>query len=427
MKPAWLDALKSSAGEAVPAVSSMATLAIAQQVVGAKATAWAVAVASRISDEVEKEAAASKSGLPVTGLERQACEACLLVVLCLLHSPDALVPFPPEEAIDQVRLAVRQGASVDRILRVVWMCHTGVQNALLEVVASNVPADRLSAEIRNVTDRTFTFVDGLVRELSAIFDAEQAAWHDRLVASRRDTVDEILTTGTAPEGAAELLGVRLGSHHIAAVLWPAQPMRSVEWRADALRFVDRVTRALGADGSLVIQRADASAEIVWSFAGAPPSDVVQGIVKADLPGGAGLAVGPPGSRVDGFRSSVLGAREAARLGRLCEVPGTWSYERSALLALLTHDHEAAGRFVRHVLAGLCGRDAKSEAIRETLRLYLESGRSRVAAARELHLAANTVAYRVHQAEEYLGHSLDEHPTEMVIALQLARALPRLLN
>jgi hypothetical protein len=50
-------------------------------------------------------------------------------------------------------------------------------------------------------------------------------------------------------------------------------------------------------------------------------------------------------------------------------------------------------------------------LRNTLRCFLKSGNSRLAAARELRLAPNTVAYRVARAAELLGRPAAERPTE----------------
>lgn len=104
----------------------------------------------------------------------------------------------------------------------------------------------------------------------------------------------------------------------------------------------------------------------------------------------------------------------------------WAYDEVALLALLVADPDAAGRYVRTALGDLTGADVKSAAIRETLAAYLRHGRSRTAAAQELSLAANTVAYRVRQAEKLLGRSATERATDTVIALLLAQEFPALL-
>ena len=60
----------------------------------------------------------------------------------------------------------------------------------------------------------------------------------------------------------------------------------------------------------------------------------------------------------------------------------------------------------------------------TLRVFLEEGSSYVRAARRLGVHENTVTYRVHRAEELLGHPTTERQLELRVALRLARLLPR---
>jgi DNA-binding PucR family transcriptional regulator len=79
--------------------------------------------------------------------------------------------------------------------------------------------------------------------------------------------------------------------------------------------------------------------------------------------------------------------------------------------------------VREELAGLDGPEPKAVELRNTLRCFLKSGNSRLAAARELRLAPNTVAYRVARAAELLGRPAAERPTETLMALELASHFP----
>jgi DNA-binding PucR family transcriptional regulator len=65
----------------------------------------------------------------------------------------------------------------------------------------------------------------------------------------------------------------------------------------------------------------------------------------------------------------------------------WHYDDAGMLALLTADPQAAGRFVQVQLAGLLGTNQKLTDFRETLRHFLLAGSSRIAAAQALHLAS----------------------------------------
>jgi DNA-binding PucR family transcriptional regulator len=90
--------------------------------------------------------------------------------------------------------------------------------------------------------------------------------------------------------------------------------------------------------------------------------------------------------------------------------------------LLTANAEHARRFALDTLgAELCAASAKARRLRETLATYLAVGRSRAAAADQLHVSPGTVAYRVKQAEDLLGGTVEGSGWMLMIALEIMRA------
>lgn len=79
------------------------------------------------------------------------------------------------------------------------------------------------------------------------------------------------------------------------------------------------------------------------------------------------------------------------------------------------------------LGGLLGSDQKLTDIRDTLRYFLLTGSSRLAAAQALHLATNTVAYRVKWAAELLGRPINENQAVTQTALEMAHTFPHLMD
>ena len=69
-------------------------------------------------------------------------------------------------------------------------------------------------------------------------------------------------------------------------------------------------------------------------------------------------------------------------------------------------------------------DAHSEVLRTTLRVFLEEGGSTQATSRRLHLARNTVSYRVQRAEEMMGSPVEGHLPDVQTALMIADAVRR---
>lgn len=421
----WITTLKPQ-GSALRAVSSPETVAEAVSVLGEDVTQWGVELASRISAELASRARSDPS-LRLTQVEHRACEASLLVVLSSLAPGEHALLKAPVEAVEQVRLAVRQGTPIENVLRVVWMCHTANHDALLSVIGQVVPPEHVVAEVRAMSRQLLAFVDLLVHELSECYEAERAVWQDRLTVSRRQIIEEIVATGRAPEEAEEILGIRLGRHHLAGIVWSQESAGRDDGHVSVAAFAERVAEETGASAAVVLAQSDGTVVVLWSYPDARRADLSRDVQAVERPAALSLAVGAVAAGVRGFRASVLGARRMLEFGRRQGRAGSWAYDHDGLFALLATDSEAAGLFVRQVLHGLTDRDARSAAIRDTLRAYLEHGRSRQAAAHELSVAANTVAYRVEQAARSLGRPVTERATDTVVALLLARECPWLLS
>jgi DNA-binding PucR family transcriptional regulator len=117
-------------------------------------------------------------------------------------------------------------------------------------------------------------------------------------------------------------------------------------------------------------------------------------------------------------------RARPRVARGRDPSTSWidEYADVAVVALLTNDPEQARWFVEETLGSLAQSGPGFDELRETLRVYLAFGRSRVRAAKTLHVARNTVAYRVEKAAKLLGRPIDEDPVKLRLALEITQAL-----
>ena len=176
-----------------------------------------------------------------------------------------------------------------------------------------------------------------------------------------------------------------------------------------------VLAAAGCTGTLVLP-VGAHQLWAWGARSTAPSD------DLDLPEvrDVHIAAGLPARGIDGFRTSHRQALEAARVAamstrerRVC------SYREIDLMSMLSTDVTTARDFVLRELGELAGRDATSTMMRRTLTCYLDHDRSLVGAADELHVARNTVAYRVRRAEELRGRPIADRRLHLHVALTLA--------
>ena len=88
--------------------------------------------------------------------------------------------------------------------------------------------------------------------------------------------------------------------------------------------------------------------------------------------------------------------------------------------MATADLEQARTFVQRELRGLAGDDDLTARLAATLRTYLDEHSSRSRTAKRLGIHENTVSYRIKQAEEILGRSVDQRTLELRVALALAQ-------
>jgi DNA-binding PucR family transcriptional regulator len=75
--------------------------------------------------------------------------------------------------------------------------------------------------------------------------------------------------------------------------------------------------------------------------------------------------------------------------------------------------------VQRELGRLASRDETTRRLAATVRTYLDENGSRGRTAKRLSIHENTVAYRLRQAEELLGRSVEKRTLELRVALTLA--------
>lgn len=133
-----------------------------------------------------------------------------------------------------------------------------------------------------------------------------------------------------------------------------------------------------------------------------------------------MASGPAG-----FRQSHLEAELVAEIIRGADAgtPGALTrYHDIELAALLAHDIERARTFVLRELGPAAADTPAAGDLRDTVAAYLGCDRSLARAGEQLHVARNTVAYRVRRFEELTGRDTRHRRLELEAALRLVAVL-----
>ncbi|GAS93666.1 uncharacterized protein RMCC_0632 [Mycolicibacterium canariasense] len=392
--------------------------AAAVPVLGEPLTAWGIELAARVHDKVRVEL--PDANLSAGGYASAAVEASVLALLTGLVTGRAFAT--PAEARDHVRWSARQGMALDTVLRVIWQSHTGAQDQLVDAMTKAVPAEQLAYEVKRVSSRLLETVTTMVGDLSVVFEHERTAWGRHRSATIRHHIDCLVETGQLRAGAEAELGIRLGDHHVAALLWPVGAAIDRGWTADIPAWGEMVRGKLNAATTLVMPLTNGSTEVVWSSALAPQTAQLTHITP---PADIAVAFGVCAPGAAGLRDAVVEARWIADALRTSTSTRVWTYDQHGVLALMATDPDACRRFVRHTLAGLSGGSPRMQLMRETLLAYLDHQGSRNAAAQQLNIAATTVAYRVRQAQQLLGPHATDNRTALIVALMLAIHYPQL--
>jgi sugar diacid utilization regulator len=258
-------------------------------------------------------------------------------------------------------------------------------------------------------------MDTVRRTISALLDgyasAEQLAY-DRDESHRRAFVDDILH-GRADLGRladrAERLGVRLATFHVVAVVRPLEP----PFPPTLAHQIDRgMSDRFGSHNVLVAERNDHLVCIAASGLVGIPGELSHLLVAAL---GAGvrwrIALGRshagPGGVVQSYEEALDALDLAHELGYTVPV---LKADDLLVFRVLLRDRDAMVDLVDTVLGPLRNARGGPEPLLETLTALFEHQGNITGTARQLHLSARAVAYRLERVEQLTGYSPTE-PTQ----------------
>ncbi len=288
-------------------------------------------------------------------------------------------------------------------------------------------ADHLADAMGFFNAWIFAWIEAIERQLTDVYMGEREQWVRGAAAMRAAEVRAIL--GGAQVDAVEVsrrLGYELDRFHVGYMVWNETaedaPGGGHAHFGEMEQVAAAVAESLGARAALTVAQGRHLA--CWAGRHDP-----QHLGDLRVPRGAGrgisVAAGTPAHGVEGF---VLSHREALAARRVVQLRGEGraarvGFPELALEALMIGDVEAARRFAARELGPLAAGDDATVRLASTLAVFLDEGASFVRAARRLGVHTNTVTYRVHRAEELLGHPVSERQLELRVALRLARLAP----
>jgi DNA-binding CsgD family transcriptional regulator len=343
----------------------------------------------------------------------QADVGAVLAALANGMPTDAARPTQPSIALFE-HLAER-----DDGLAVLLRSHRAVNAELWEAWAAfsdeRVHDRRLHRAMLSLSTRQLAaYTDGVCEHLTAAWP-EARRRRQRGVGVPVEQLVRRAVFGSASSAEAALAELRhpIDAWHAAVTLPPSVERERLD---DVARRLELIC------GAPVLAAADTDGMTVWVAFGRAAAAVelarALAICGLDLP----IGLGEVGTGLDGFRRTRQQAADALRIAMLGESAGIARYRDVALLAVLCADEARAQEFVRMELGPLAGDDDVAIRLRETVRVYLAAGESKVATAQRLFIHEKTVKYRLTQAEELLGCKVGERRSELAAALMVQRAL-----
>ncbi|XVQ07394.1 PucR family transcriptional regulator [Spirillospora sp. CA-255316] len=418
--PNRLAARASPAGSdpVIDPVCEPSILAEAREFLTADAVEWGVRLAHSIAmqhslDEHDEAA----SPLPPLPMMRLGTEPSVLATLASIAARRPVLLDASRETASLTREFVRRGLPLARQ----WAAITRGQQLIFSELSTayiSQGESRSADEMLLLGEMLHTYIRELGRRVEAVYAVEETSWSNSLAWRRRDIVRDVLAGRDIdiPDTNSELSYDVDARHHIAVVAHTSTLSPStVRFRT---HLVDSLRRA-GATQHLVLQ---VGATELWAW-GAASFPLARESLFADEVEGMIAVVGDDGGHLHAFRTSHRQARRVAKLfdGVSLGVGGRARFidhRDWSLAALLVTDEGAAVTFMKEELGPLLANDPFTQDLRLTLRHYLEH-LSPQAAARDLHLARNTVIHRLERIADILGTPLRYRSLERRVALQLA--------
>jgi DNA-binding PucR family transcriptional regulator len=396
--------------------------------VAAQLQTCAPELAARIVERLQDDLPKIVPDATAVAEQLASCEAILRQIAQCIEIGDDPRRFdiaPPTAVI--ARSGVQRNIPLNELVRSVRLGQQQTWQWLFERVTSTQAGERDRA-LDLATNLLFAYCDALLVQAERLYEIEREAWLRGAAAARAAAVDDILAEREDdPQRASKRLRYDINRHHVGVSTW----LDATRDAGDAqTALTDALTQVAGAVStqSSLIHPAGSLAITAWlsrpqAFAAAE-LDEAQICDTARLPEGVWVAIGEPGWGIGGFRRTHLEASQAHRVALLLgdRARVVTRYRDVAVAALASSDGEHAAAFVKRILGPLAANDEGTYRIATTLAVYLEENRSPAKAAKRLTVHPNTVSYRVNQAEECLGRSIDTNTLELSVALALLPAI-----
>ncbi|OQR61602.1 hypothetical protein B6E66_23465 [Streptomyces maremycinicus] len=326
----------------------------------------------------------------------------------------------PAEALEHARRLAQRGTPVTVLLRAYRVGQRFLADRLIgEVRTTTCDPASVAEAVAELTRLSFGYIDRISEQVVSAYREEHERRMHTQVAVRCARVRTILGAGWVdPADSERVLGYRLAQTHLAVVAW-------TDTGTDRLRELKQLVAHLAAQtrcqGEPLLIPADEST--LWAWLPEPQADVDRAALE--VTNSLWAAVGAPAPAVAGFRLTHQQAQQAQSVALSAPVsqrPAVTCSAEVGPIALMCADLGATRAWVCAVLGPLARDDDAAAGLRDTMRVFLDTGGSFQTTAGRLLLHRNTVQYRVRKVESVLGHALRDRRLDLEVALLACRWL-----
>jgi hypothetical protein len=336
----------------------------------------------------------------VAGARAAVAEAVDYGLTAIEHGEEWLGSIPPA-AVAQARRAARNCVSLERVLLRNNAGHALLADFVMqEVEHSDLASQRIA--LRHVLRTLAAFLDHFTESIAREYQHEVERMAHSPELRRTERVQRLLAG--APANPAEL-DYEFDAEHLGVIAMGERAGETV--------------RALAAELHRQLLSVSRSEQTVWAWFGGQQGLAIadiERVLSANEPAGVALAIGAPGSGIDGWRLTHRQA-QAAMLVAMRRPQTLTRYGDVALLAAVLGDRELARSLVEIHLSPL-GNNREGVVSRETLRAYFAAGSNAATAAAALRVDRHTVERRLNAIETRLGRLLRTCHAELEVALRL---------
>lgn len=371
-------------------------------------------ICNSIEDYVRKNSGNELHNDPsMVGIRQAAARGSVESVLHILRlglSPREI--DPPPTALEYARRLAQRGLPISN------MRGYGIGPAVFlewafAIILQDPDARDLAAS-QKISLMVCQYVEEMYSKIVESYQFERELWltntHSGKIAVVRDLLNRKEYLSNEQRGEFEsVLGYRFGETSIGLVAWRHDVKDDVPQSNKLELFASELSSIVSARNCLVVPW-DMGTVWIWLSGRelSPPSLDVIAVAAKRSGVSVRAASGLPGRGVDGFRDTHDQALQAQEVALAAEggAPLLTLYGEVGALALLRSDSERSSHWVRQVLGRLAEPTKSGTVLRETLRVFLNTGGSYTETAARLHIHPNTVKYRVSRAREQLGSRLE---------------------